>query len=184
MKSVFDALPRTRWLAALAISAVLASVAQAAPGAAHDAHAHAAGAASPKAASSNASVPLPFDTRTFARLLKTGPRPAAYLFTTSYCATCPEAFEVLHQALVDAGREAELAAVMMDLGGTRAQRHAAHFEGITRLYTFDGFEPAIRQSVDPKWPNITPYIVMIDKAGKVQRTIGPPDQAALAVWLK
>ena len=34
-----------------------------------------------------------FDESTWAQLLKSGPRPAAYLFTTSYCSSCPDAFE-------------------------------------------------------------------------------------------
>jgi len=31
---------------------------------------------------------ISFDETTWAQLLKSGPRPAAYLFTTSYCSTC------------------------------------------------------------------------------------------------
>ncbi|MBV5296786.1 MAG: hypothetical protein JZU64_01305, partial [Rhodoferax sp.] len=36
---------------------------------------------------------VPFDKSTWPRLLRDGPRPAAYVFTTTYCPTCPEAFE-------------------------------------------------------------------------------------------
>ena len=42
---------------------------------------------------------LPFDEKTWAHALQHGPRPAAYLFTTSYCSTCPAAFAVLHKAV-------------------------------------------------------------------------------------
>ena len=135
-------------------------------------------------AQAGAPAPQPFDGQTWKQLLASGPRPAAYLFTTSYCSTCPDAFEALHAAVQASGQPVALAAVMMDLSGVRAQRHAAYFEGLTQLYTFDGFEPTIRQSVDPQWQNITPYIVLIDRRGELQRMVGPPEAAALKRWLK
>ena len=54
---------------------------------------------------------------------------------------------------------------------------------MTRMYAFDGFEPAIRQAVDPTWPNVTPYVVLLDAKGRTQRVIGPPNAAALKRWL-
>lgn len=168
-------------LLALALAVCgLAGAARAETGSTAPAHAHAGHAAT----AITAPTALPFDAKTWRTLLRQGPRPAAYLFTTSYCSTCPEAFEVLERAVKTAGRPAELAAVMMDVGGAQAQRHAAYFSGLTRLYTFDGFEPAIRQSVDPQWQNITPYIVMVDRKGRLQRVIGPPDDGALKRWLQ
>lgn len=124
-----------------------------------------------------------FDESTWANLVKQGPRPIAYLFTTSYCSTCPEAFEVLNNAVKKNGKKIELAAVMMDVSGAQALRHASHFNGLTQLYSFDGFEPAIRQSVDPQWPNVTPYIVLIDRHGGLQKTIGPPSSSMIKRWL-
>jgi hypothetical protein len=38
--------------------------------------------------------------------------------------------------------------------------------------------------VDPKWPNITPYIVMLSRDGSLQKTIGPPDEAMMKRWLE
>ena len=125
----------------------------------------------------------PFDTSTWARLLRQGPRPAAYVFTTTYCSTCPDAFDQLHAAVVAARQQVELAAVVMDVQGERALIHARHYAGATRIYAFDGFEPEIRQTVDPKWRNITPYVVLIGRSGLVQRSIGPPDAAMLKAWL-
>ena len=125
-----------------------------------------------------------FDETTWPRLVKSGPRPAAYLFTTSYCSTCPAAFEVIHAATAKSRRKPELAAVMMDVEGDKALRHAAHFQGLTRLYTFDGHEPAIRYVVDPAWPNVTPYVVLIDRQGRIQRGIGPPSAQSLRTWLQ
>lgn len=124
-----------------------------------------------------------FDETTWAGLLKNGPRPAAYVFTTSYCSTCPDAFDKLQAYVAGTGLPVEVSAVIMDLQGARALAHARHFAGATRLFAFDGFEPAIRQSVDPKWPNVTPYIVLVGRNGAVQRSIGPPDAATLKKWL-
>ena len=127
---------------------------------------------------------LPFDETTWTQLLQKGPRPAAYLFTTSYCSTCPAAFAVLHSAVKGRKTPPELHAVMMDVGGAQALRHASHFKGMTRMYAFDGFEPAIRQSVDPAWPNVTPYVVLVDKRGQTQRVIGTPGPDMIRRWLQ
>ena len=135
---------------------------------------------------SKASTPrtvLPFDEKTWAHALQHGPRPAAYLFTTSYCSTCPAAFAVLHKAMQKRKDKPELNAVMMDVAGPQALRHASHFKGMTQMYAFDGFEPAIRQAVDPAWPNVTPYVVLVDAKGQTQRVIGPPTPVMLKRWL-
>jgi hypothetical protein len=124
-----------------------------------------------------------FNETTWAKLLKNGPRPAAYVFTTSYCSTCPDAFEKLKAVISTSKIKVEVVAVVMDVSGQRALVHARHFVGATQLYAFDGFEPAIRQSVDPQWPNVTPYIVLLGRNGSVQRSIGPPDAAMLQKWL-
>ena len=126
---------------------------------------------------------LPFDEKTWAHALQHGPRPAAYLFTTSYCSTCPAAFAVLHKAVQSRKDKPELNAVMMDVAGPQALRHASHFKGMTQMYAFDGFEPAIRQAVDPAWPNVTPYVVLVDAKGQTQRVIGPPSPVMLKRWL-
>jgi hypothetical protein len=124
-----------------------------------------------------------FDATTWRTLLRTGPRPAAYVFTNSFCATCPEVFELLQQTTAGAGQAVELAAILMDVRGERALAHARHFAGATRIYAFDGFEPAIRKAVDPKWHNITPYVVLVARNGRLQRVIGPPDAKQLQTWL-
>jgi hypothetical protein len=126
---------------------------------------------------------LDFRADTWPRLLKEGPRPAAYVFTTTYCSTCPDVFDLLRKTVNASRKNVELAAVLMDAQGDRALMHARHYEGMTRLYAFDGFEPEIRHAVDPKWRDITPYVVLIDRQGKLQRVIGPPDQKRLEMWL-
>jgi len=124
-----------------------------------------------------------FDESTWATLLQSGPRPAAYLFTTSYCSTCPDAFAKVQAGAAHRRPAVPLSVVMMDVGGNQALRHMVHFQGLTRMYAFDGFEAAIRQSVDPQWPNVTPYVVLIDKKGRLQKFIGPPTPKALRAWL-
>lgn len=126
---------------------------------------------------------LPFDEKTWTHALQHGPRPAAYLFTTSYCSTCPAAFAVLHKAVQQRKDKPKLNAVMMDVAGPQALRHASHFKGMTQMYAFDGFEPAIRQAIDPDWPNVTPYVVLVDAKGQTQRVIGPPTPVMLKRWL-
>lgn len=124
-----------------------------------------------------------FDASTWAHLLREGPRPAAYVFTTTYCSTCPAVFELLHKTIAASRQRVELAAVVMDAQGPRALAHAHHYTGATRIYAFDGFEPEIRQAVDPKWRNITPYVVLVGRSGGDRRVIGPPDAAMLKAWL-
>lgn len=180
MTSISD---RRHWLAAAACAALaLAPAARAASDT--PAAASVAPAASTAPAASAIPAALPFDENTWQHLLAQAPRPAAYLFTTTYCATCPAAFAQLKahtQAHASAG--AELALILMNADAHEARRHARHYPGLTRLYIFDGFEPAIRQHIDPQWPNVTPYIVLIDKTGATQRGIGAPEPQMLKQWL-
>jgi hypothetical protein len=124
-----------------------------------------------------------FDAATWTQLLRNGPRPAAYVFTNSFCATCPETFDVLNKSVMASGKPVPMAAILMDVQGERALAHAHHYAGVTKIYAFDGFEPAIRQAVDPKWHNITPYVVMVGRTGKLQRVTGQPTTSQLKAWL-
>ena len=164
---------------ALAICTVVLGLSVSAAWAQAHPHAHSQGHAK---ATTQRTV-LPFDEKTWAHALQHGHRPAAYLFTTSYCSTCPAAFAVLHKAVQQRKDKPELNAVMMDVAGPQALRHASHFKGMTQMYAFDGFEPAIRQAVDPAWPNVTPYVVLVDAKGQTQRVIGPPTPVMLKRWL-
>ena len=124
-----------------------------------------------------------FDATTWSQLLRNGPSPAAYVFTNSFCATCPETFDVLNKSVMASGKPVPMAAILMDVQGERALVHAHHYAGVTKIYAFDGFEPAIRQAVDPKWRNITPYVVLVGRIGKLQRVTGQPTAAQLKAWL-
>jgi hypothetical protein len=127
---------------------------------------------------------LPFSQDTWARLQQSGPRPAAYLFTTTYCAVCPQVFAELRSVSRSMRPMPALYVVMIDAQGDEARRHAGHFRGLTRLYAFDGFEPAIREAVDPTWHNITPYVVLINARGQVERTLGSPGADMLRHWAR
>jgi hypothetical protein len=127
---------------------------------------------------------LDFDATTWAQLLKQGPRPAAYVFTNSFCPNCPQTFAALHKAVVAAGKSVPLSAILMDVQGERALAHAHHYIGVSRIYAFEGFEPAIRQAIDAKWRNVTPYVVMVDRQGKLQRVTGQPDAKQMKAWLR
>jgi len=127
---------------------------------------------------------IPFDETSWAQLLRGTVRPAAFLFTTSYCATCVQAFDSVQKELRARGARVPVNVVMMDVEGASAQHHAMLFQGLTTLYAFDGFEPAIRQSVDPAWPNVTPYMVLIDRRGQLQRVLGQPTATVLKRWLR
>lgn len=124
-----------------------------------------------------------FDPAVWERLQRQGPRPAAYVFTTTYCPTCPAVFEQLQAFITASRRKVELAAVVMDVQGDRALAHAHHYAGATRIYAFDGFEPEIRHAVDPTWRAVTPYVVLLGRNGALQRRTGPPDAAMLTAWL-
>jgi hypothetical protein len=125
-----------------------------------------------------------FDATTWAPLLAKGPRPAAYVFTNTFCATCPQAFAVLSKTIQASGKPVALVAVVMDVPADKALAYTRHYTGATQLYAFDGYEPEIRQTVDPTWRNITPYIVMVERHGAVQRVTGLPDATQLKAWLQ
>lgn len=126
----------------------------------------------------------PFTDGTWATLLRSGPRPAAYMFTTTYCSACPAVFQEIRDAPRKRKVHPELMVVLMDADASHAHRHASHFKGMTQLYVFEGHEPAIRSTIDPTWRNITPYVVLIDRLGHIQRVVGSPTPASLRQWLE
>ena len=124
-----------------------------------------------------------FDATTWRHLLRTGPRPAAYVFSNSFCTVCPEVFELLQQTVAPLNVSIDRAAILMDVQGERALATARHYPGATQVYAFDGDGAALRKLVDAKWHNITPYVVLVGRNGKVQRITGVPDAQQLKAWL-
>ncbi|MEN9437578.1 MAG: hypothetical protein RIR09_2233 [Pseudomonadota bacterium] len=125
-----------------------------------------------------------FDANTWAPLLKKGPRPAAYVFTNTFCPSCPEAFALLNKTIQASGKPVALVGVVMDVPANKALAYSRHYTGVTQLYAFDGYEPEIRQTIDPSWRNITPYSVLVGRDGAVQRVTGLPDAEQLKAWLR
>jgi hypothetical protein len=139
--------------------------------------------------------PLPpmdrFDSQTWPVLMKSGPRPAAYVFTTTYCSTCPDAFDQVNKAVERhapaksaSGPRPVVAVIIMDAQDSKAVAHTHHFAAASRMYVFDGYGPSIRHAVDPQWRNVTPYIVLVDAAGKIERITGAPGADMLKTWLQ
>ena len=124
-----------------------------------------------------------FDATTWRQLMRTGPRPAAYVFTNSFCTVCPEVFALLQQTVAPLDLSVDRAAILMDVQGDRALSVARHYPGATQVYAFDGDGAAIRKRVDPQWHNITPFVVLVGRNGKVQRITGVPDAQQLKAWL-
>jgi hypothetical protein len=106
------------------------------------------------------------------------------MFTTSYCSACPAVFQEVRDVTSKSRTRPELIVVMMDAEGPNALRHASHFKGMTQFFTFEGYEPAIRSTIDPTWRNITPYVVLIDRHGGIQRGVGSPTSQSLKQWLQ
>ena len=124
-----------------------------------------------------------FDAATWRQLMRSGPRPAAYVFSNSFCTVCPEVFELLQQTVTPLDQPIDRAAILMDVQGDRALGVARHYVGATQVYAFDGDGVALRKLVDPKWHNITPFVVLVGRDGRVQRITGVPDAKQLKAWL-
>jgi hypothetical protein len=124
-----------------------------------------------------------FDAATWRQLMRSGPRPAAYVFSNSFCTVCPEVFELLQQTVAPLDQAIDRAAILMDVQGGRALGVARHYVGATQVYAFDGDGAALRKLVDPKWHNITPFVVLVGRNGRVQRITGVPDATQLKAWL-
>jgi hypothetical protein len=123
-----------------------------------------------------------FTAATWRDLLRGGPRPAAYVFTNSFCSVCPEVFDLLQQTVGVQEQLVDRAAILMDVQGERALAVARHYQGVTHVYAFEGDGAAIRKLVDPQWRNITPFVVLVGRNGRVQRITGVPNARQLKDW--
>jgi len=106
-----------------------------------------------------------FDAGTWSRLLSDLARPAVVVFSTTYCAICPEAFALLADTIEARRLKAPLVAVVMD-----GERHSgllreAHYARADRLFVFRGQEAAVRYAVNKRWRGVTPFVVLLGKSG-------------------
>lgn len=125
----------------------------------------------------------PFDTHTWQRLVAQGPRPAAYIFATTNCPACTEAFDALFAYIRDSRKMAELVIVLMDVHGVEALAHARFYVGATRMYGFSGPEAEIRRSITAQWPSALPYVVLLGRDGSARQIHGTPPAEVLRQWL-
>lgn len=124
----------------------------------------------------------PLDAEAWAGLKADLPRPAVVVFTTSYCATCPEVFERL-QAEIRARRPgAPLVAVVLDGEALGRRPRGGHLAHADRLFAFRGQEAALRYAVDPDWRGVTPWVALIGSDGQVTFGGGTPSRERLEAW--
>ena len=124
-----------------------------------------------------------FDEATWARLVEKGPPPAAYIFATTNCPACTEAFDALFAYIRDSRKMAELVIVLMDVHGVEALAHARFYVGATRMYGFSGPEAEIRRSITAQWPSTLPYVVLLGRDGSARQIHGTPPAEVLRQWL-
>jgi hypothetical protein len=127
----------------------------------------------------------PFDAEVWRLLKSTLPRPAVVVFTTSYCATCPEVLEGLEAAIRARRPGAPLVAVVLDGESLGRRPREAHLARADRLFAFRGQqEAALRHAVDPSWRGVTPWVALIGADGAVTFGGGTPTRDRLDAWAR
>ena len=127
----------------------------------------------------------PFDAQTWTTLKTQTKENLLVVFTTTWCAVCPQTFDALANAIDQRTVNARLVGVVMDRAPGEddpALLANAHYRRTARLFAFDGQEAALRHAVDPSWRAVTPYVVF-QAPGQPPRTrLGTPSAAELAQW--
>jgi hypothetical protein len=129
----------------------------------------------------------PFDAGTWKALQAGVGQPTAVVFTTTDCGHCPAVIDSLATRLKAAKGRAQLAVVVMDVPpgeNDEALKTNAHYRRADRLLAFAGQAAALRYGVDPRWPGVTPYVVLLRPKTPAKAIIGPPAAADVSAWLK
>jgi hypothetical protein len=127
----------------------------------------------------------PFDAEVWSRLKSTLPRPSVVVFTTSYCATCPDVLEGLGTEIRTRRPGAPLVAVVLDGESLGRRPREAHLARADRLFVFRGQqEAALRHAVDPSWRGVTPWVALIGADGAVTFGGGTPTRDRLDAWAR
>lgn len=120
-----------------------------------------------------------FDAATWTRLLDAAPRPLVVVFTTTDCEYCPAVIERIARQIRAQGSQARLEAVVMD-GIDESVQSGRHYARADRVYVFaKGESDRLRFAIDPEWRGITPYVVLVDRAGTTHRFVGTPPAGEL-----
>jgi hypothetical protein len=136
------------------------------------------------ASSAYAERPIePFDQSTWSSLQKGLPRPAAVIFTATYCSTCPQVLGQLAAVLRDKHVDAPLIAVVID-GAESEALDLEHYALAQRIFVFDGEEAPLRYAVDPNWRGETPFIALLPRRGSPHYMRGLPSKKQLENWLQ
>ncbi|GAB2179888.1 hypothetical protein DLREEDagrD3_01110 [Denitratisoma sp. agr-D3] len=127
-----------------------------------------------------------FTPQTWEQLLRTLPRPAAVVFSTTDCTHCPAIIDSLAQAIRHQPRPRRpmLAVVMMDELRPADIDHLPHLRKADKLYVFAGNEMAIRYAVQPEWRGMTPFTALLPAMGTPRFQLGALPPADLAAFLQ
>lgn len=121
------------------------------------------------------------DASTWTLLLDSAPRPLAVVFTTTDCEYCPATIEEIARQIRAQGSKAGLAVVVMDAAAGSAALSSRHYAKADRIYVFaKGESDRLRYVIDPEWRGVTPYTVLVDRAGALHRFVGTPPAGALS----
>jgi thiol-disulfide isomerase/thioredoxin len=126
----------------------------------------------------------PFDADTWTKLQKDLPRPAAVVFTATYCTNCPAVLAQLEGELKKRGATGEIVAVVIDEADAATLAENPHYAHATRLFVFDGNEAQLRYRVDPRWRGVTPYVALLSPDATTRFVAGPPKEQDLQQWLR
>jgi hypothetical protein len=113
------------------------------------------------------------------------PRPSVLFFTSTWCATCPEAFDAIRDSMRERGLDAPVIAVVVDgdaLGRGLRDPRVAHLAHARRVLAFHGHEARLRHAVDPSWRGVVPYVGLVAADGSLGYAAGPPSTARLDAW--
>jgi hypothetical protein len=125
----------------------------------------------------------PFDADTWARMQERLPRPAAVVFTATYCANCPAVIGRYAEALGKRGLEREVVAVVIDEASSETLLSSDHYRSASQLFAFEGDETRLRYGVDPRWRGVTPYTALLGKGDEVIFVAGMPSDEQIESWL-
>ena len=124
-----------------------------------------------------------FDASTWARMQEQLPRPAAVVFTATYCANCPVLIGHLAETLRQRGLLQRVVAVVIDAADNEELLKSEHYESASQLFAFDGDEARLRYGIDPRWRGVTPYVALLGTQSKVLFVAGTPSKAQIDAWL-
>jgi hypothetical protein len=125
----------------------------------------------------------PFDGATWQALQAGMTKPAAVVFTATYCAVCPAALETMRRELRARRPDATLIAVVIDAApGDPALARHAHYRAADRVYAFAAPAAQVQHAVNPRWRGITPSVALLAPGARLAWSTGVPPVDALQAW--